>query len=190
MTTDNLSLMRQARETLRGKWGLPIATCLVYTLLTGGLGSDRHGGSIISLIITGPLQLGLATFSLTLSRGGNASFQQLFNGFNYFVKALATYLLMVLYIVLWMLLLIVPGIIAALSYAMTFYILADDISLEPQQALDKSKKMMDGHKVKLFYLCLRFLLLALLCVLTLGIGFLWFIPFVNVIMAKFYDDIK
>jgi uncharacterized membrane protein len=73
---------------------------------------------------------------------------------------------------------------------MTFYILADDPGIKPQDALKKSKSMMDGYKLKLFYLCLRFFLLALLCILTLGIGFLWLIPYVHVTMAKFYDDIR
>jgi uncharacterized membrane protein len=62
--------------------------------------------------------------------------------------------------------------------------------MKPQDALKKSKSMMDGHKLKLFYLCLRFFLLALLCILTLGIGFFWLIPYGHVTMAKFYDDIK
>jgi uncharacterized membrane protein len=89
-----------------------------------------------------------------------------------------------------MLLLIIPGIIAALSYSMTFFIIADDESIEPMEALKKSKKMMEGYKLKLFYLSIRFFGLALLCILTLGIGFLWLIPYTYVTMAKFYDDIK
>jgi uncharacterized membrane protein len=95
-----------------------------------------------------------------------------------------------LYIFLWLLLLIVPGIITALSYAMVFYILADNPTLKPQDILEQSKQMMNGYKWKLFYLLLRFFLLALLCVLTLGIGFLWLIPYVNITIAKFYDDVK
>jgi hypothetical protein len=39
-------------------------------------------------------------------------------------------------------------------------------------------------------LSLRLLLLAILCILTLGIGFLWLIPYVHVTMAKFYDDVR
>jgi uncharacterized membrane protein len=97
---------------------------------------------------------------------------------------------MVLFIVLWLLLLIIPGIIAAISYSMTFYILADDKSIKPMEAIDKSKKMMDGYKWKYFFLCLRFFGWALLCILTLGIGFLWLIPYINVSIAKFYDDVK
>ena len=89
-----------------------------------------------------------------------------------------------------MLLLIIPGIIAALSYSMTFYILADDNSIGAMDAIKKSKKMMDGYKWKYFCLGLRLLGWALLCVLTLGIGFLWLIPYAQVSVAKFYDDVK
>jgi uncharacterized membrane protein len=97
---------------------------------------------------------------------------------------------MILFILLWTLLLIIPGIIAAISYSMTFYILADDNSIGAMDAIDKSKKMMDGYKWKCFCLGLRFLGWALLCILTLGIGFLWLMPYMQVSMAKFYDDVK
>jgi len=70
------------------------------------------------------------------------------------------------------LLLIVPGIIAAISYSMTFFILVEDNSIGVNEARKKSVKMMDGYKWKYFRLGLRFFLLALLCILTLGIGFL------------------
>jgi uncharacterized membrane protein len=196
MNTDNLTLMRASREALRGKWGIAILTFFIYSLLTTTSGTLRAHGSFLTLsstltlIIGGPLALGAAIFSLSISRGKEARLEQIFEGFNHFATALVTYLLLLLYIFLWMLLLIVPGIIAALGYSMTFYILADDPLIKPQDALKKSKSMMDGHKEKLFYLCLRFLLLAILCILTLGIGFLWLIPYVHVTMAKFYDDVK
>ena len=196
MNTDNVSLMRAARESLKGKWGLAILTFLIYTLLTSTTGTTRSYGSMLTfssaltLIIGGPLELGAAIFSLSISRGKEARMEQLFLGFNNFSTALITYLLLILYVLLWTLLLIIPGIIAALGYSMTFFILSDDPLIKPQDALKKSKSMMDGHKLKLFYLCLRFFLLGLLCILTCGIGFLWLIPFINVTMAKFYDDIK
>lgn len=190
MKHDNITLMRMARESLTGKWGLAIGTFLVYNLITGAFSALDNRASVLSLLITGPLVLGAATFSLSVSRGQEARLEQLFEGFKYYGQALVTYLLMVLYIALWTLLLIVPGIIAALSYSMTFYILADDKTLKPQAALDKSKQMMDGHKGQLFHLCLRFLLLALLCILTLGIGFLWLIPYANITMARFYDEVR
>jgi uncharacterized membrane protein len=196
MNTENVILMRTARESLKDKWGLAILTLLIYTLLTAAPGSVRshHSiltlGSTLTLIIGGPLALGAAIFSLSISRGKEARLEQIFLGFNNFSTAFITYLLVILYVILWTLLLIVPGIIAALGYSMTFYILADDPLIKPQDALKKSKSMMDGYKLKLFYLGLRFFLLGLLCILTLGIGFLWLIPYIHVTMAKFYDDIK
>ena len=196
MNTDNVTLMRASREALRGKWGTAILTFFIYTLLTTTSGTLRSHGSfmtissMLTLIIGGPLALGAAIFSLSISRGKEPRLEQLFLGFNNFATALVTYLLLLLYVLLWTLLLIVPGIIAALGYSMTFYILADEPLIKPQDALKKSKSMMDGHKEKLFYLCLRFFLLALLCILTLGIGLLWLVPYVHVTMAKFYDDVK
>jgi len=190
MNTENVILMRESRESLRGKWGTAILTFVIFSLLTAAWGSVEHRGSLLTLIIGGPLSLGAAIFSLNISRGKEARLEQLFDGFKYFTTALVTYLLMLLYVLLWTLLLIIPGIIAALGYSMTYYILADDPLLKPQDALKKSKTMMNGHKTKLFYLCLRFFLLALLCILTLGIGFFWLIPYVHVTMAKFYDDIN
>jgi uncharacterized membrane protein len=73
---------------------------------------------------------------------------------------------------------------------MTYYIIAEDNSVGAMEAIDRSKKMMDGYKWKYFRLLLRFFGLSLLCILTLGIGFLWLIPYFHVTNAKFYDDIK
>ncbi len=196
MNTENVTLMRAARESLKGKWGLAILTFLIYILITSTPGTTRSYGSMLTfssaltLILNGPLALGAAIFSLSISRGKEARLEQIFLGFNNFSTALITYLLLVVYILLWTLLLIIPGIIAALGYSMTFFILSDDPLIRPQDALKKSKSMMEGYKLKLFYLWLRFFLLGLLCILTLGIGFLWLIPFVHITMAKFYDDIK
>lgn len=186
----NNELMRSAREALQGQWGVAIATFLVMGILAGSGGWIHPFGSVAALVVGGPLSLGAAIFALRIARGQEARFEQLFDGFSNFQNALLTYVLMILYVILWSLLLIIPGIIAALSYSMTFYLMADDRTLKPSEALAVSRKLMDGHKLKLFYLGLAFFGLALLCILTLGIGFLWLIPFMQVTTAKFYDDIK
>ena len=192
--TNNAQLMQNARESLSGKWGLAIATFLVYTLIISiGQANQEVAAytSLIILIIAGPLHLGISFFSLNISRNHEARFEQLFDGFKInFGKAIGTYLLMMVFILLWTLLLIIPGIIAAISYSMSFFILADDENITPMDAIDKSKRMMYGYKWKYFGLGLRLFGLALLCILTLGIGFLWLIPYANVCNAKFYEDIK
>jgi len=190
MNTSNVVLMKMARESLKGKWGLAVGTFFLFFLILFAVEMIPDAGPILSLLISGPFALGISIFSLAISRNENARLEQIFQGFNRFGVALGAYLLMLLFVLLWMILLIIPGIVAAISYAMTFYILADDDSIGPMEAIDLSKKMMYGYKWKYFYLMLRFFGLAILCVLTLGIGFLWFMPYVQITAAKFYDDIK
>lgn len=190
MATPNKELMIQARQSLKGKWGVAIGTTLLYTIIMGTLQAIPGIGFMASLIIGGPLAFGISKFSLLISRNEEARLERIFDGFDNFKRNLMAYLRVVAFTILWRLCLIVPGIIAALSYAMTFYILYDDENISTQDAIEKSKLMMDGHKLKLFYLCLRFLLWALLCVLTLGLGFLLLLPYIQITFAKFYDDIK
>jgi uncharacterized membrane protein len=193
MKTENIDLMKMARESLKGKWGIAIGTFVVYALIMGVIQSPARffpPSGLLSLIIGGPMAVGISIFSLALSRNQNAEIGQIFKGFVNFGTALGAYLLMVLFVFLWSLLLVVPGIIAAISYSMTFYILADDPSIRAKQALDKSKMMMMGYKWKFFCLLFRFFGWFLLCILTMGVGFLWLMPYINVSTAKFYDDIK
>ena len=193
MKTENLVLMQMARKSLKEKWGLAVGTFVVYMLIIGAIQATTEFfplAGLLLLAISGPMALGIAIFSINISRNQDARLEQIFQGFNNFSTSLGAYLLMLLFIFLWTLLLIIPGIIAVLSYSMTFYILADDNSIGAMEAIDKSKKMMDGYKWKYFCLGLRFIGWSLLCILTLGIGFLWLLPYMQVSMVKFYDDIK
>ena len=190
MVTENVVLMAQARESLKGKWGIAIATVLVYILILSTIQFIPFVGQFAALLIEGPLELGMTLFALSIARRQEGKLEQLFQGFNNFGTSVAAYLLMFLYIILWMLLLIVPGIIAAFSYSMTYFIISDDPKIKATEAIKKSKQMMNGYKAKLFFLHLRFIGWFLLSILTLGIGFLWLIPYVNVSIAKFYEDIK
>lgn len=193
MKTDNFELMSQARTSLSGKWTIAVVTFLLYGLISGiGGGASQFYPSaiIITLIIGGPLQLGIYKFSLSISRNQDARLEQIFDGFYNFGNALAAFLLILVFTILWSLLLIIPGIIAAISYSMTFFIMADNPDIDPMEAIDKSKAMMRGYKWKYFELCLIFFVLILLSLLTLGIALLWLIPFMQITYAKFYEDIK
>jgi len=182
--TENRILMEKARKSLSGNWEQPILTYLVYCLITGI-------GGPAGLIIGGPMQFGASFFSLNLSRNKKAEFIQIFDGFKTKVsESIIAYLLMVLYVVLWSLLLVIPGIIAAISYSQTFFILAENKNISGVDALEKSKKMMMGRKGKYFELCMRFTGWFILSILTMGIGFLWLIPYTQVSFANFYKDIK
>ncbi len=97
---------------------------------------------------------------------------------------------MLLFVVLWMLLLIIPGIVAGLSYSMAWNILCDDPALSPMEVLRRSKAMMQGHRWRYFCLLCRFFGWGVLCVFSLGVGFLWFLPYFSTSVACFYNDLK
>jgi uncharacterized membrane protein len=188
--TPNAELMKQARATLHGHWWLVLGFTLAYLVISFSASGIHRIGNVVSLIVSGPLSVGMALFSLSLVRRQEARFEQLFHGFAKFANAFAAYLLLVLIVIAWALLLIVPGVIAALRYSMVFFILADEPGLGPVEALKKSKAMMEGNKKKLFHLLCRFIGWGLLCIPTAGLGILWVFPYVHVTMAHFYCEIR
>lgn len=194
--TPNRDLMTAARAALCGHWGVAIGATLIYigiSLILQMLGSIPLVGCLVSigaLLVEGSLLLGLALFFLALARAEHYDVGLVFGGFNRFGNALAAYLLMNIFIFLWTLLFIIPGIIAYFRYAMTFFILADCPQIDSLEAIRRSKEMMRGNKGKLFCLAWRFFWWALLCCLTCGVGFIWLVPYIQTSLAKFYDDLK
>jgi uncharacterized membrane protein len=72
---------------------------------------------------------------------------------------------------------------------MAFFILSDNPDIGAQEAINKSKVIMEGHKKQLFFLGLSFLGWILCCILTFGIGFLWLIPYMNITIVNFYENL-
>jgi uncharacterized membrane protein len=136
------------------------------------------------------LGLGLTIVFLAVHRGQPAEMGQLFQGFRRYGVVLGAYLLIILFVVLWTLLLIIPGVVALMAYSMTFFIIAEDESVGPREAVTRSKEMMRGHKWRFFLLNLRFLGWLLLSVLSCGIGLLWLYPYILTTYSGFYDDLK
>ena len=115
---------------------------------------------------------------------------RLFDGYRDFTRIFFTTLLTNVYIFLWTLLLIVPGIIKALSYSMTAFILRDNKEVKYNEAIELSMAMMEGHKMELFWLYLTFIGWAILCIFTLGIGCFWLVPYMSSTFANFYEEVK
>ncbi|RKP47883.1 DUF975 family protein [Cohnella endophytica] len=190
-------LRARARESLRGNWGKAIGSIFLAAIpsfVLGMLGiisqSAQIAENIVSFLIAGMLALGTITFYLGIARKQNPPVTTVYHGFNNPVKAFLLYLLTFIFTMLWALLLIIPGIIAGLRYSMAYYILADNPEIGPLEAIRRSKQMMAGHKWRFFVLQLTFIGWALLCIPTIGIGFLWLTPYIAVTTAHFYDDLK
>lgn len=94
-----------------------------------------------------------------------------------------------LYILLWSLLLIIPGIMAAYSYALTPYILVENPDMTASEAIARSKELMAGNRWRLFCLQISFIGWHILAALTLGIGNLWLTPYTHAADAAFYRDL-
>lgn len=179
-------IMREAREALSDNWGLAAVTMLVYFFFSAISGIIP--GS--TFIIAGPLAIGLSIWSLKIARYEDAQVSDIFEGFKRFGTALIAYLLMILAVLVGFMLFIIPGIIAMLGLGMTMFIIADDPNISAVDALKKSWAMMDGHKMDYFILFLRFIPWMILTALTLFIGLLWLIPWMQVSFAKFYLHIS
>lgn len=96
-----------------------------------------------------------------------------------------------LYIFLWCLLLIIPGIVKSYSYKMVPYILAEDPFIDTKQAIDLSRAMMNGNKWKAFVLDLSFIGWIFLSVLTLGIlGIFYTNPYIAGTDAELYRVLR
>lgn len=171
----------------------------------GSLGLDwgafmvgKYTYIMIAALITGALYfvlgsiiaVGYAKFNLNLADKLEGTFENLFAYFSYWKTTAVAKLLRSIYLLLWSLLFIIPGIIAALSYAMTNYILVENPEMSASEAINLSKQMMDGNKWRLFCLRLSFIGWDILCGLTLGIGYLWLTPYKQAAEAAFYREVS
>ena len=187
MLKQNSELRAEARVALTDKWVMGAVTTLVFGAVSGAASYIPVVGTILVAL---PMMYGYSIALLSVMRGGEMNIGGLFDGFNDFGRIVGTKLLQVIYTFLWTLLLVIPGIIKNYSYAMTDFILKDQPELANNAAIEKSMAMMDGNKMKLFLLDLSFIGWAILCLFTLGIGFLFLQPYVQSAHAAFYEDLK
>ena len=126
---------------------------------------------LLTIVVGGAAQLGYARFNLNLADGKNAAFSDLLSQKSRLWDGFCMNFLQGLYVALWSLLLFIPGVVKAYSYAMTPYIMAEHPGLTANEAITESRRIMDGNKWRLFCLDLSFLGWELLCTLPMLIGF-------------------
>ena len=208
----NSELRAQARERLEGKWGtFVLMTFLFYVIqallqIPGSVGDlfkvlspenalTSESLSTLSVLLTLlalPLSWGLTVSLLRNHREESVDLENLFDGFRggRYTRVFCALFLVNLFTFLWALLLIIPGIMKAFSYALTPYIIMDEPELTARQAITRSCEIMEGRRWKLFCLYLSFIGWGILSLLTFGIGFLWLAPYMNASIAAFYEDAR
>ena len=145
---------------------------------------------LVQYVIGSFVSLGLIQYNLDLIDGKDVEFGQIFSKASMFGKEFWLRLRMDIFTFLWTLLLIIPGIIKSYAYSMSGFILAENSEMTAKEAMKVSEKMMAGNKWRLFCLQFSFIGWQLLCILSLGIGFLWLTPYMNAATAAFYDEIS
>ena len=148
---------------------------------------------IVPLIITGPLMVGASGIMLSLNRGTNeVKLEKTFSGFSTdnLGENILLGLISSLFIFLWSLLLIIPGIVKSYSYSMIYFIKSDHPEYTWKQCLEESSRIMNGNKARLFFLDLSFIGWFIVGSICFGVGTLWVSTYMEESHAVFYDEIK
>ena len=208
----NSELRAQARERLEGKWGTFVLMTFLMLVIQTILQIPGYIGSLLEILspenvlaslsfsnisnilslLALPLSWGLTVSLLRNHREESVDLENLFDGFRggRYTRVFCALFLVNLFTFLWTLLLIIPGIMKAFSYALTPYIIMDEPELTARQAITRSCEIMEGRRWKLFCLYLSFIGWGILSLLTFGIGFLWLVPYMNASVAAFYEDAR
>lgn len=145
----------------------------------------------LSAFLFNPLVVGGQRF-FVVSHYQKAELNELGFAFsNCYMNIVKTMFLQQLYIFLWSLLFIIPGIIKGYEYRMIPYILAENPGIDSKEAFAMSKQMMDGNKWNAFVLDLSFLGWAILGGLTCGILSVFYVnPYIYMTDAELYVALK
>ena len=146
---------------------------------------------LLQALLANPFRVGFGRFMIK-SIDDKANVQEIAYGFDHSYKNVVKVLFYRdLYVILWALLLIIPGIVKMYQYYMVPYILTDNPDMEYRAALDKSREMMEGNKWKTFVLGLSFILWDFLGALTFGIVEVFYVqPYRHLTFAALYRELR
>lgn len=179
----NYELKTAARLSLKGNWTQPVLTQLVQTVIPETC--------LVNIFLGNPVSVGAKNAYRKLLHRDVEVFSNTFNGAvnGDYTHRVCVMLLRDVYVFLWTLLLIIPGLVKAYSYALVPYLVEDDPALDADSCIHRSRELMAGHKWDLFCLDLSFIGWFILCLFTMGIGFLWLCPYIKTAHAAFYEDL-
>ena len=187
---DRLYLMREARSILQPYWLISIGVCLVYAIVLGVPPELNTYGEWLSLLLAGPLNLGLCMYFLKISNSESPGIENIINGFQPLLQVLLLYFVSSLLIVLGLLLFILPGIVLSMGFSMSYYIMAEQQDITFVEALQKSWDLTQDHKMDLFLLNIRFIPWYVLGLLCLVVGVFVVIPWHQTTLALVYKEFK
>lgn len=183
-------IKENAKTAFQAKYGLSVGVYVLFALVSAVASAITMG--LGALLIMPPLMVGVSSFFLRIYKRETADIGDMFtDGFTDYGRNLGGMLWMELFVFLWSLLFMIPGIVKALSYSMTPYILADCPNVRATDAIKLSMRMTLGHKGGIFVMVLSFLGWAILSALTAGILQILYVgPYIGTSFAGLYVDLK
>lgn len=190
---DRATLKNTAKKIIKNRVFTLFAILLLVEFATSIIGAIPVVGGIVMILITGSVTLSLAYIFLRLAeKNKNPEIEDVIYGFrdDNFLRSFVAYILVSICTFLWSLLLIIPGIIKALAYSQTFYILADHPKMEAADAQKLSMAMMKGHKWEYFVLQLSFIPWHIAAVFTFGLLYIYVAPYISTTNAVYYKKLS
>lgn len=197
---NRLEIKLKAKEILKDKfkdfwkgYGIVLAISLAVSLILELLLNDgiiKDALNLVCSFFLSTLTVGFYSYILKMIRNEKYSKDDIFKYVGNVFPIISISLLISIFTFLWSILFIIPGIIAALSYSMAYYIYAENQDKMPMDYINESKQMMKGYKMDLFIFILSFIGWMLLSVVTFGIALIYVIPYVSISEAIYYDELK
>ena len=136
--------------------------------------------------------VGFSLFVMNSVRRSQPAIGNLLDGFGMFPRVLFLIILQIVFIFLWSLLLVIPGIIAAYRYSFAVYVMIDHPEMSAMDCLRESKRLTNGYKGQLFLLDLSFILWFLLTMIPI-IGYVaqvYVTPYMESARVLYYEQIR
>ncbi len=194
---NNMELKQRAKAQLGGRlFGIGWLYAVLVVLLQSavlGIGNRGGGAGLAALLLLGgPLSYSAARMFLKQSADGQPmDLHDLAAGFTEdFSGSFLLNLMQSIFIALWSLLLVVPGIIKAIGWSMSFYVRVEHPEYTWRQCLDASAALTSGHKGEIFMLYLSFIGWYIVGALCLGVGELWVQAYVQAAKTQCYNWLK
>lgn len=186
----NLDLLSRAWDALGNQWLLAMAICVLNGILTSVLSSVGFG--LGSLLLGGALAFGMSRVMVLIYRGHVPSVDTYFDGFRHFLPTLIASLLLAVLVLMGLVLLVIPGIVAAIGLSQTFYVLQDHPEMGAEAALKESWRLTwtNGNMWKVLFMGFLSFFVLLGGALAFGVGLFIAYPLVSVMLAGLYEELR
>lgn len=184
-------LKSRAKSQLGGIFEQNWLYALLFFFIASAIASITAFTAVGPIIVLGPMSYATSKMLIKLSRTGEKpDLNGLFDGFkDDFGGTFLIGLLTTIFVALWSMLFVIPGIVKTYAYSFAYYVKADHPEYDWRQCIDESKRLTQGHKGELFILDLSFIGWLIVGSFCLGIGTLWVTPYMSLTRVNFYNDL-